>query len=121
VIKIGTGRIVSRADNRKIIELTEDETGRDTAADKSKILESGRKSIKLGHSCSRTEYRRDVDEVAVEPKESLCWPDGGVLGNVFVGGGHVGFGEKGMRACVPESVAKSARRRHAGARERELV
>jgi hypothetical protein len=120
-MKVGAGGIFSWADDGKIIELAEDETGRDTAAEKSEILKSGRKSIKLGHSCSRTEDRRDVDEVAVEPKESLCWPDGWVLGDVLVGGGHVGFGENGMRACMPEAVAKSARRRHAGARERELV
>jgi hypothetical protein len=97
---------VGRTDDRKIVKLAEDETGRDVASKECEVLEGGGKRVKLRHGGRGTEDGGGVNKVAAEPGEALGWPYGRMLGNVLVSSGHVGFDEGGVGAGVPEAVTE---------------
>ncbi len=97
---------MGRTDDWKIVKLAEDETGRNVTSKECEVLEGGCKRVKLSKGCRGTEDGGGVNEVAAEPREALGWPYGGMLGNVFVSSGHVGFDECGVWPSVPEAVTE---------------
>ncbi len=108
-------------DDRKIVKLAEDETGRNVASKECEVLEGGGKCVKLSNSGRGSEDGGGVHEVAAEPGEALGGPYGRMLGNVFVSSGHVGFDEGGVGTSVPEAVTEPTGRGHGGTGKSQLV